>query len=655
MKRSKTVPGLCLYASMFDDIVACDRAAQTSLSRDLLYLEKMIINRGLPFIMIDMPEAGKVVDSALSRGWLDPSKLPQTFGAVDGGSRKFLSGLFSRVFDHLGQLRDEVSSSAIYQLRQVLYLAKKVRKECSYDAILAEVDAFQHIDRSLRDPSLNWDGDALEFPERPVSMFDSLRASDDMVGIKDHIPRPLLEIVERVADHLMARWAKQFDYRELRPRHGPGTVADAGRKADKFLFPTWSPKLECGFPHSYFAWSSEYEAFCASFSPVAASDDVRLGAPSEPPVRLKHVPKTLKSPRMIASEPTSHQFLQLGLMRWMRENLPSPLHHCLDFRNQVLSQEACLAASRTGTSATVDLSAASDRLSCWTVERVFRRAPALLQALFHSRSRWLVNDVKLDNKQVGERYYLRLRKYAPMGNGTTFPVQSIVYAIFSIAAVLYENGTLARNLTNGRIRQAAREVRVFGDDIVLPSRATTSLFLILDYFQLKVNHMKTHVVGHFRESCGMDAFRGEDVTPLYLADLELGDKPHHLVSWLDVMKNAKSRNLHWLCSRMEEEIPAEWLNFLPHSDADLGCLTLPSIFTGTTFLAPKNKVRWNPGLQRQEVLGLVLTTKQKKSKRETDSNLVQYWTDSPEPDSPWESGFVVENRILLRKRWVPMS
>ena len=562
MKRTKqTVQSLPLHAALFNDIAARDRGLCTSLDADLLRLENIVRSRGISFILGDMPKAGKVLDRALSSGTLVSEDLPESFGRIHNGRRPFLGCLFERLFDDVGRLRDDAETTAVADLRQVLYLCKKVREACPDKDTLAEVDAFRRIDSSLRMPSHDWLSDRPDFlsPARRVDMLDCLRTTPDMVSQRDTCEVPLLVAFQLVSDILSLGFKRQFDWRSLRPKHGKGAVADAKTGTDKYQFPTWPDKLDSVFPISYFACSRE--------DMLAHHEELHARFRREPPVRLLAVPKDYRGPRMIASEPTSHQFIQLGLMRWLRKNLPKSLTQCLDFQRQEPSRVLCLQASVTGDMATVDLSAASDRLSCWTVERVFRQAPSLLQALHAARSRWLVNA-----SGYGEPYYLSLRKYAPMGNGTTFPVQSIVYAMCCIAAILFEEGSSINKKT---IHDAASRCRVYGDDIILPSRAVPTLTLLLEHLQLVVNHGKTHVSGHFRESCGCDAFRGQDVTPGYLRDLELGGKPQDLVSWLDVLKTMHSKHHHWLVEEMKSQIPAKWRSLLPCIDRPLGCLTLP--------------------------------------------------------------------------------
>jgi hypothetical protein len=648
MKNAKPVLDLSLYAALFDDLAARDPDLHQFLQADKNWLEALVKTRGMSFIMIDMPEAGKVTDLALSEGQLNFHDLPNTFGAKTESYRPFLYGLYKRVFDETGKLRPDASVSAVRDLRQALYLVKKAKVNCSDAAILAEVEAFRSVDVALRSPSLLWDDDRSLLSssgDGVIHLADGLRFEPESWAdpLEDWMNQELGQLVsciQAVADNLMKRWKSAFDWREVFPKHGPGSVADAKRGADKYLFPTWPKKLDDLFPRSYFAYSSEYAAWAEAGEPSA-----RLF--HEPPVRLLAVPKVLKGPRMVASEPTSHQFIQLGLMRWMRDNLPAPLNHCLDFKDQTPSRDLCLLASKKGDLATVDLSAASDRLSCWTVERIFRGSPDLLDALHASRTRWIFNATK-----HGDPYYLKLKKYAPMGNGTTFPVQSIVYAIVSIASIIFLDRDRVNNVS---ILKAAKEVRVFGDDIILPSRAVGPLANALSYLQLKVNRMKTHVNGHFRESCGMDAFNGEEVTPLYLAGLELKDSPEGLISWLDVMKNAKSARLYQLMEAMWAKIPNRYLKGIPVTDRNLGCLTLPSYYGNALTLHPLTRVRFNRKLFRREALCLVKETKPVRGKRETDANLVQYWTDSPKPDSLWESGFVVRDRSKLTLRWVALE
>jgi hypothetical protein len=92
--------------------------------------------------------------------------------------------------------------------------------------------------------------------------------------------------------------------------------------------------------------------------------------------------------------------------------------------------------------------------------------------------------------------------YAPMGNATTFPVQSLVFWSICVAALqrrgLHQPGA----------------VFVFGDDIIVRSECAEIVIDALESFGLLVNRSKSFWRGAFRESCGVDAFNGVDVTPV---------------------------------------------------------------------------------------------------------------------------------------------
>lgn len=651
------------FAALFLDLVAWDSELLSPLLRDLASLNRLVSTRGLPIIMIDLPDAGKVVDHALSSGWLNLSLLPKVFGRRKWDEEFLFECLFKKVFDDDGRTHTDLDPNSVFFLRQVLYLAKKVRKECSKTALLSEVEAFRKIETECRIPTLRWDLDTL-FPywgandhQQSLSFVDGYRDFPDWFSEREVIPKKLLKLLSSVSDIIISEMP-EFDWRELTPRHGPGAVADAKRGTDKYLFPTYPRKLELTFPAAYFTQSREdmYHEVDRTYGdpPAHLQDHDDLGdsdgcpskSENEPPARLLAVPKTLKAPRLIASEPIAHQFIQQGLMAWFRQHLPETLRTSINFLSQVPSREACLQASRDGKSATVDLSSASDRLSCWVVERVFRKNPELLRAMHACRTRTVKNCTG-----EGEAFTLLIRKFAAQGSAATFPVQSIVYTLVAMAALLFED-RLSPTKTN--LRKAAGQIRVFGDDIVMPSRAVLSLVDLMAYLGLKVNMGKTHVSGHFRESCGLDAFEGYNVTPVYMRDLTLDTATLSLVSWVDISNNAYTSGLWRLADWMQNEIPAKYRKFIPVSQVDQSCITLRTYQAGSRFPV----VRQSKTLHRWETLGYQVTTRTERRRRNSHQSLLQYFLEKPEPDvfgcfPKYQTGWTVGNRLLLRRRWVP--
>jgi hypothetical protein len=194
---------------------------------------------------------------------------------------------------------------------------------------------------------------------------------------------------------------------------------------------------------------------------VANHGDFAEITSSESPSKLISVPKELSGPRLIASEPVSHQWCQQVILDFLVSSVRRlPIAGSISFENQAPNGLMALEASHSQSHVTVDLSSASDRISCWHVERFFRRNPTLVSALHASRTRFLRNDI--DKKSP--KYHV-LRKFSTMGSAVTFPIQTYMFTITCIGALLY-----ARNLraTIKNIKELSREVRVFGDDIVIP-------------------------------------------------------------------------------------------------------------------------------------------------------------------------------------------
>lgn len=634
MKRTDVLVDLAPYAAVFLDAVAWAPDLRPSLTRDYERLCSIVATRGMSFCYLDMPEAGRIFDSSLSRGRFDHASLPSTFGRVSRDDQKyFLKYLFEKVFTSEGTLRDIVDENAVFFVRQILYLAKKVDVPCPERATDAAVEDFIRIERRMRRPTLQWDLDTLEYPPHSVSFLDGYMSEPDLVSHRDAISRPLLRVLERTSD-LIVSMLPEFDWRTLVPGHGPGAVSDVKTGTDKYLFKFWPRKLGLVFPAEYFAQHREDLHPCGS--PLPQNESL---------ARLAAVPKTYKGPRLITVEPVAHQYIQQGVLGWLRENFPKPLRYCVDFRNQALSGNAALAASLNGQSATVDLSSASDRLSCWVIERMFRKNPTFLSALHACRTR----GIRI-NRNIGPEF-LMLRKYAGQGNATTFPVQSIAYSICAIACLAFE---LNVKPCYNNIARLAKQVRVFGDDIIMPSFATKSLTTLLPYLGLKVNVAKSHFEGKFRESCGTDAYNGVDVTPVYIRSFTLRQRLSDLVSWVDVSNNAYRAGLWTLSDWMLRQIPDKLRHLIPISRGQLGCLTL----TANQDCLISSRHRYNVNLCRDEILALQVTSKTVRKQRGENEGLLQYFLEAPGPDffgilPNWSAGYLVRNRVLIRARWVP--
>jgi hypothetical protein len=108
-----------------------------------------------------------------------------------------------------------------------------------------------------------------------------------------------------------------------------------------------------------------------------------------------------------------------------------------------------------------------------------------------------------------------LGKFAGMGNALTFPVQSICFALICIAAIMDD---LSLRINKKNIMRVAGQVHVYGDDIIVDSAHAASVVNWIDSFGLKVNEAKSFLAGNFKESCGVDAYMGTDIAPIYVRD-----------------------------------------------------------------------------------------------------------------------------------------
>nr|UJQ84877.1 MAG: hypothetical protein 3 [Leviviridae sp.] len=655
MSKRNSHEVLASYLALIEDVRVQKPDLVSYFLESLPRLERLVETRGLEVVCIDLPELGKVFDKTLSSGFFDIKKVPKPLGSAEKGF--LLEALFGDYLyePHSCRTYATVDPDFVFFTRTFLYMLKDVVKEPTDARKLASVRKFFQIDASLRRPTLYWESDDLfdfgrcsdgvsihPYYARRLSFSDGDRGTE--VKVHPGLAEPsvtcrgeLLALLDRVC-WLSSSMFGFLDTSEVCGRHGPGAVSDVKTGEDKYTFPSWPLKLGRTFPFELYAQTNESTAHFDG-------QDYTL---NEPMAKLLAVPKSMKGPRLITSEPTAHQFLQQGLLKWLRLHMPSYLGVSIDFKSQTPSRDKALEASRTGDLMTVDLSSASDRLSLWTVERAFQGNLSILSALHAVRSRTVINATR-----VGSSDATILRKYAGQGNATTFPVQTFIYTWISIACVLWEEHGKYARVTRRSLARAAKKVRVYGDDIILPSRCGHILSELLSFLQLEVNWAKTHHKGHFRESCGMDAYRGYDVTPLYMQATALSDKPtpSELVSWIDVSNNAYTKGLWALSTWMNTCIPKNILRDIPITQDPIGCLR----FYTHTRLAHFRHVRVNSDLQCEEVHGYVLQSKEVREKRNSHQSLLQYFVEKPQPDSNYESGWVVRRRSQLRKRWVPTT
>jgi hypothetical protein len=204
--------------------------------------------------------------------------------------------------------------------------------------------------------------------------------------------------------------------------------------------------------------------------------------------RLSFVPKNAKTDRAICTEPQLNGMFQLAV----GDVIAARLRRVgIDIRDQTPNQRAARDGSISGETATLDLTSASDTVSLGLCEHLL--PPEWYDLLYRLRS---------CEVEVGGQIH-RLAKISSMGNGFTFPLETLIFwALSSSVQEIYAH-------------DAKDRVLVYGDDIVVASRAAVPLIGVLRDLGFVPNPSKSFWTGTFRESCGKDYVSGIDVRPVF--------------------------------------------------------------------------------------------------------------------------------------------
>jgi len=304
-------------------------------------------------------------------------------------------------------------------------------------------------------------------------------------------------------------------------RHGPGACTERFVNRDKDYAIYKDFKQLRGFVPRDWMFST-YSSFL-DYHQHSHYDNVedRIKA------KLALVPKTWKGPRGVFVSPASAVFLQIGIdgaiKNWIRRTC---LINCWNPASQSLNQEAAYVGSYDRSWATIDLKDASDRIT-----------KQLVRYLFHRRDWIALASTRPSTVLLPNGMEHKMSMLSPMGDGKTFAVLSLVCIGLSIASILDADGILASDhIHMDMISRAVSRVRVFGDDIAIHSIYYTNICRTLREAGLVVNTTKSYVHGAFRESCGVDAYNGKDITPIRLKT-DLNKCTRHDLSSLIEMHN----------------------------------------------------------------------------------------------------------------------
>jgi len=235
-------------------------------------------HEGMEFLTITLPEFGKSFEQALEEQQVTHNHFPSF-----GRSKKsvylpvFLGGLLERVFNAFsGGLLVDPDIDAIIAIRQITLLFSKLEGECSDARNLKAIEGYYQCEKEVAEFAYKENG---LFTKSAFLSMRSRLFGDVLSPLND-------DVADRIA--VNAEWRPR-----LIPKHGPGKTADRLFANAKYDLREWTTRLERVFPFM------DYVLPNARHHEVL--DTVNFLEPGEErPVRVTLVPKTPKSPRIIA-------------------------------------------------------------------------------------------------------------------------------------------------------------------------------------------------------------------------------------------------------------------------------------------------------------------------------------------------------------------
>ncbi len=555
----------------------------TSTIRDFKTVTERSEAEGVSFLTISLTNFGADFQKAITQGFVDHTLFRGY--AFQKGLPRFLGGFLDLCFDRIsGRLLDSPSHDAIFAIRQLTLMFGKMALECSPERTARAIKGYVECEESVRaNDAIRSKALNTEFHDMSFLLFRELFAKIDR------------EIYEG----------------DVVPKHGPGATADRLRANAKFNQLEWTSRLEKVFPAGDFLipnWRYKH-----------VHDQLTWLEPGhERPVRVITVPKTLKTPRIIAIEPTCMQYMQQALLERFVEGLGSDeiLDPFLRFTDQIPNQNMARVGSLRGELATLDLSEASDRVSNLLVRTMFQRYPNLQEGVDATRSR---------QADVPGSGVIHLAKFASMGSALCFPIEAIVFLTCVFLGIQDE---LKRPLTRNELKTFHGKVRVYGDDIIVPVEYVFAVMSRLEAFGFKVNKDKSFWNGKFRESCGKDYYDGTDVTIVRVRqNFPLRQQDAVQVASLVSLRNQfYARGLWQTCRWLDQEIE-RFIPF-PAVQADSEALGKHSFLGFDT-------EKLCPELQRPMVKAACLVTKIPENPLDDYGALMKFFLqrgDSPSPD-----------------------
>jgi len=329
---------------------------------------------------------------------------------------------------------------------------------------------------------------------RTVFLGGEQEISNDMTYVLNH--------ARRIIAHCLGTFST--DEMLVDSRFGPGaTLCVTGPyTTEYFKLAELEPTVSSGafaYAEALLNYDRKWLAYLSGMHPLDVAGRFNLVSDSVAPElrisdhnKVSFVPKSAKTERSIAIEPYFNLYFQLGVGGMIRKRLKRTFN--IDLSSQEDNQVGAYLGSVDDTLATIDFSMASDTIAREVVRLLIPDA-------------WFTHLDNLRSKNMLlDGVVIPYSKFSSMGNGFTFELETLIFASVAVACCQ-------------RLGIDSENIRVFGDDVIIPIEAVSLFRESCDFLGFKFNDEKSFWSGPFRESCGKDYFEGQYVRPIYCDEL----------------------------------------------------------------------------------------------------------------------------------------
>lgn len=238
-------------------------------------------------------------------------------------------------------------------------------------------------------------------------------------------------------------------------------------------------------------------------------------SPFEKRVVLRAVPKNYKKYRVIAPEHSYNAAHMQRIQSALRKVFPNYYRRLFNVHDQSENRKYAAAGSTDGTYVTIDLTSASDSISRILAKRI------LPSWLWEYIAPYLADKIEIPKGSTYSGVYTN-SIFLTSGNPNTFELEGRIF----LAIML-----VARKLRYVYTHHWCALPVVYGDDIVIPSELFDEALSLLSMLGFTVNTSKTFAYGTYRESCGIECFRGMDISGIYW--------PRKEIRWMQKPRNGQ--------------------------------------------------------------------------------------------------------------------